>query len=383
MIPVNLENLTRPGGSAAGKVAFVSSSSNPGHGSTRLSVIIVNYRSWPDVLTLVSSLAESPGVNSGTCEILIVDNASPEPSPTSLLDPGPGIRLILRSDNAGFASGVNAGWRASTSPWLLVLNPDVIPDAGFVESVLDRIESYGKRPEGEPGIVGFGLRNPDGSRQPSVGAFPGLFRTIWEQLIPRPRRKYQPDWRVKPGPVDWVTGACLLLNATMLEAVGGMDEEFFLYHEEVALCRSAHRLGWRVEFDPGVSVVHLRPFEYRPISPKMRVITRHSKLLYFQKHLPPWQFAALSAAVKVEARVRGIWSVRRGNREEARSWQAVEKVAKGLEAGTLEGGRAVLNLAETVEDDADDPEPAPRLLTSIQAPSTIHGTSHGTRRLQP
>jgi GT2 family glycosyltransferase len=322
-------------------------------------------------------------VASGTCEILIVDNASPEPIPSALLEPNHGRRLLLQPHNGGFASGVNAGWHASRAPWLLVLNPDVIPDANFLENVLDRIEKGNKQPEGPPGIVGFGLRNPDGSRQPSVGAFPGLFRTVWEQLIPRVRRKYQPDWLVRPGPVDWVTGACMLLDTKMLEAVGGMDEEFFLYHEEVALCRSARTRGWRVEFDPSIAVVHLRPLQNRPISPKMRVITRHSKLLYFRKHLPAWQFQALSAAVKAEARVRAAWNLRRGNTEEVRSWRAIEQVARGLDAGTFEGGRAVLDLAETVEENPDEPEEPAPWAARRKAKRKIPGRSHGTRHLQP
>ena len=105
----------------------------------------------------------------------------------------------------------------------------------------------------------------------------------------------------------------------MLEELGGMDDDFFLYYEEVALCRSARTRGWSVEYDPGVSVVHLRPLQNRPISPKMRVITRHSKLLYFRKHLPPWQFAALKSIVRVEARIRAAWCRVRLRAEEARS----------------------------------------------------------------
>jgi GT2 family glycosyltransferase len=387
MIPVYLENLTRPGGSVAGKVGCVSSSSsNPSTDSTSLSVVIVNYQSWPDVLSLVASLANSPSIESGSTEILVVDNASAEPVPTPLLDPKPGIRLLFQPTNAGFASGVNAGWRASRAAWLLVLNPDIVADPKLIEDVLGRIRKYGERSEGEPGIVGFGLRNPDGSRQPSVGVFPGLFRTVWEQLIPRGRRKYQPDWRVRPGPVDWVTGACMLLNSRMLEDVGGMDEEFFLYYEEVALCRSALRKGWRVEFDPEVSVVHLRPLQNRPISSKMRVITRHSKLLYFRKHRPAWEFGALNVAVRLEARVRQAWSRHRGQLEEARAWRAVERVARELADGKSKGGRAILELAEAVETPLDDPEEPPRrvnLTTSLEAPRKIHGKSQGTRPIPP
>ena len=66
---------------------------------------------------------------------------------------------------------------------------------------------------GPPGIVGFGLRNPDGSPQGSVGVFPTLARSIREQFIPRSRRKYQPGWRIRSGRVDWVTGACMLVNS--------------------------------------------------------------------------------------------------------------------------------------------------------------------------
>jgi N-acetylglucosaminyl-diphospho-decaprenol L-rhamnosyltransferase len=346
-------------------------------GSAILSVVIVNYRSWPDVARLVSALADSPSVASGTCEIVVVDNASDQPIPPPLLNPKPGIRLTLRRENGGFSSGVNAGWRASNCPWLLVLNPDVIPGDGLIEEVLERIGGYSGLASGAPGVVGFDLRNPDGSRQPSVGVFPGLVRTVCEQLIPRDRRKYQPEWKLRPGPVDWVTGACMLLNARMLEQVGGMDEDFFLYYEEVALCHSARGRGWRVEYDPGVSIVHLRPLQNRSISPKMRVITRHSKLLYFRKHLPSWQFAALNAAVRVEARLRGAWCRARSRAEEARSWRAVDRVATLLGAGADLGSRAILALAESVEE-SDGSFP-----TTLESPRQTHGRSHGTRPLSP
>ncbi len=223
-------------------------------------------------------------------------------------------------------------------------------------------------------------RNEDGSRQPSVGAYPGLARTLWEQLIPRHRRKYQPDWRLRPGPVDWVTGACLLVDRRLLDDLGGMDEDFFLYHEEVALCRSATRRGWLVEFDPAVTVIHLRPLQNRPISPKMRVITRHSKLLYFRKHLPGWQFQALALGVRVEARIRRGFGRDRG--PESRSWRTVERVARTLAAGGDLGGPEVLALAESVEESADDGEPqrAAKLDRGPRRPPTrVSGTSQRTR----
>jgi hypothetical protein len=325
-------------------------------GEPSLTVVIVNYDSWPDVLRLSASLAATPEVAAGACEILIVDNASPGAIPDELTEPcrWPGVRLVARLDNGGFAAGVNAGWCASRSPWLLVLNPDVVVPEGRLARIIGRVSRFESDPAAAPGIVGFALRNPDGSRQPSVGAFPNLARTVWEQLIPRSRRKYQAGWRIRSGPVGWVTGACMLVSARLLDAIGGMDEEFFLYYEEVALCRSSWELGRRVEFDPDVNVIHRHPLQNRAISPKMRVITRHSKLLYFRKHLPRWQFVGLSWIVSTEAKVRGVGAMVQGRTESVRAWRAIGEVARAFRAGTEPRGPDVLALAEAAT------APAPR-----------------------
>ena len=141
----------------------------------------------------------------------------------------------------------------------------------------------------------------------------------------------------------------MLVNARLMESAGGMDEDFFLYHEEVAFSRVAHQRGWRVEFDPNVRVVHRHPLQNRAISPKMRVITRHSKLLYFRKHLPRWQFHALAAIVRLESAVRGRWSAVRGRRDEARAWAGVAEIEWRLRRGDAVRGRDVLALAEAME----------------------------------
>jgi GT2 family glycosyltransferase len=314
----------------------------------RLAVIIVNHEGWADVLRLTASLTEQPEFASGQCQIVVVDNASRAPVPEAFSGSGlrPGLRLIARPDNGGFAAGVNAGWHVARSPWLLVLNPDVEVARGFLAQVCERLERYDSDANGPPGIVGFGLRNPDGSPQGSVGVFPSLARTIREQFIPRSRRKYQAGWRIRSGPVDWVTGACMLVNAAMLVAVGGMDEDFFLYYEEVALCRAAWQRGWRVQFDASVDVVHRHPLQTRIVSPKIRVITRHSKLMYFLKHLPRWQFVSLARMIELEAAMRRTGARVLGWRTEARAWQTVGQIAGELRSGLGPRGREILALAE-------------------------------------
>ncbi len=354
----------------------------------RLTVIIVNYESWPDVARLVESLISDAEFASGECRVVVVDNDSRGPIPELFSHRPQGLEFIARSDNGGFAVGVNTGWRTARSRWLLVLNPDVETTTGFLGRVSARLDHYEADPSGTPGIVGFGLRNADDSPQGSVGAFPSLARSLWEQFLPRSRRKYQPGWRIRPGAVDWVTGACMLLNSRMIADLGGMDEDFFLYHEEVAFCRVARRRGWRVVYDPSVSVVHRHPLQNRTISPKMRIVTRHSKLLYFLKHLPRWQFWTLTAIVIIEATVQELWSRCQGRRDEVRAWQTIAEVARRLRRGIPLRGRAILELAEsaTMPDCECEGEPASEAGTypafSRRGPASLQGSARMHRGRQ-
>ena len=270
---------------------------------------------------------------SGACDVVVVDNGSAGPVPSEFTRPRPGVRLLTRRENGGYAVGVNAGWRTSRSPWLLLLNPDVVLGKGQLDRVAALAAGFEAAPGNAPGVVGFALLSPDGSPRPSVGVFPDLSRTLREQLIPRSRRKYQTGWPVRPGIVDWVTGACMLVSSRLLDVLGGLDEDFFLYYEEVALCRMAHRLGWRVEYDPRVVATRLSPLQNRPISPMLRIITRHSKLLYFRKHLKFWQFSCLSWVICWEAVFRGGWAWVRGCSEQARAWGTTREISRMLWAG--------------------------------------------------
>lgn len=322
-----------------------------------LSVVVVNYNGWPDVERLDEALAQAPEVRDGRCELLVVDNASDGAVPPSLVRPRPGVRLIPRTQNDGFAAGVNTGWRASQGRWLLLLNPDVVAGPDLIGRVLERIQAFEAHGPDRVGLVGFGLRNPDGSRQGSVGAEPGLARAVVEVFLPRSRRKYKADWNTRPGPVPWVTGAAALVRAQVLAELGGMDEAFFLYYEEVALCRAARDRGWLVLYDPSVELVHERPLQGRAVSPALRVITRHSLLLYYRTHLPR-QFPVLAWLVGLEAWLRGSLAGLRGRTAEARAWQLVGRLAPAMRQGSPLAGRAVLELAQNAIAGRPGPIPA-------------------------
>ena len=273
-----------------------------------LTVVIVNYNSWPDVARLVAALAGSPEVATGVAEVVVVDNASDGPDPRRAPAPAAG----RPADRPGRERRIRRRGQRRLARRAGPLAPGAQPRrrgrrrAGSAQVVApDRASSRpSRRTAGDrrirppqPRRVAAALR-----RAPSP-ASPGR---VWEQLIPRSRRKYQADWRTRAGPVAWVTGACMLVNARLLDDAGRDGRGFLpLLRRSRALPVGPATRGWRVEFDPTVAVVHLRPLQNRALSPKMRVITRHSKLLYFRKHLPRWQFLGLSWIVRLEAAVPG------------------------------------------------------------------------------
>ncbi|WP_152050703.1 glycosyltransferase [Tautonia marina] len=310
-----------------------------------LAIVIVNFNSWPDCERLVEAMAAALTRIDGGCELILVDNASDAPPPSGVTGRS-GIRVLLSPDNAGFAAGVNTAWRQTAARWLLLLNPDTFADSDLPSKILDRIASYEARAEGPPGIVGFALSNEDGSRQHSVGSFPTLAGCLLEVCTPRSRRKYWSLSRTRPGPVPWVTGACLLVQTVVLDQFGGMDEDFFLYHEEVALCRSARDRGWSVEFDDSITLGHLRPLQSRAISPVLRIVTRHSKLLYFLKFRPRWEARILGWVIACEARFRRLVCRMAGRTDDANAWNAVEWVARTLDSDRGLRGVEVRRFAE-------------------------------------
>ena len=140
-------------------------------------------------------------------------------------------------------------------------------------------------------------------------------------------------------------------------------------------------MGWRVEYDPSVTVIHRHPLQNRPISPMMRVITRHSKLLYFLKHLPRWQFESLAAIVSAEALIKGIWSRLIRSREDARAWETIAEITRRMREGRGPRGREVLAFAQSVK--------SGRAFGRMDPPVPRHGeirackeASHPTRRFE-
>jgi GT2 family glycosyltransferase len=298
----------------------------------RLSVIVVNYHQWADTAALVRQLRAAPALRRGAAEVVIVDNHSPAHPLVGRLRRLAGVSLRRWRHNRGFARAVNEGCRLARGDWVLLLNPDMTLEPSFLDKALARAERLAAA-EPSAGILGFGLTNLDGSRQLSAGPFPTLAGTLARLALPRSRRKYSLLPPNACGRVDWVTGCCLLVRRACWEDLGGLDPEYFLYYEDVDLCRRARRRGWGVWYEPGLSAVHHHPLHARTVPAHLRVITRHALLTYARKHWAGWQLRVLARVVRTEAWWRGARACWRGDAEAAGLFADLGRIAADLARG--------------------------------------------------
>jgi N-acetylglucosaminyl-diphospho-decaprenol L-rhamnosyltransferase len=218
-----------------------------------LSAIIVVYKTPAELATAVDSLRrQSPPPD----EIVVVDNGAAE---QEAVPRGPGLdgaHIERPPTNLGFGAGCDLGAMVASGEELLVMNADVVLDAGAVRALVERLRS-------DDGIAVVGPRIlSNGDLEPSARAFPklrtGLLgrRSLLTRLLLRSGR-HPAEFRQSygGGGVDWVKGACMLIRRSAFEAVGGFDEEFWMYWEDADLCRRLVDAGWRVHLEP-TAVVH-------------------------------------------------------------------------------------------------------------------------------
>ena len=315
-----------------------------GHEQPRLAVVIVNYGHWQETSELVRQLHGAACTRRGTAEVVVVDNHSSPHSLGARLRRLPGISLRRWGSNRGFARAANEGCRLSAGDWCLLLNPDVSVTPDFLDRVLaltDQLSAQDPR----AGIVGFQLRNADGSLQLSSGFFPSLFGTLAGLARPRTRRKYRQLPVRHRSRTCWVTGCCLLVRRACWQQLGGFDEDFFLYYEDVDLCRRARAHGWSVWYEPALQVVHHRPLHSRAVPPYLRLVTRHALLTYADRHWPTWQAGFLARVLQAESWLRRCWAGWHGRRADAAVFADMGAIASAMAQGDGPAARGRLRLA--------------------------------------
>jgi GT2 family glycosyltransferase len=294
-----------------------------------LSVVIVNYHTWEDTARLVRQLRRSDSFRSAAAEVMVVDNGSPPHPQRARLRRAEGVSLRCWGRNRGFARAVNEGVRLSRGDWLLLLNPDVSVADDFLDGVMTLADRLDRESPGV-GIAGLGLRDADGRPQGSAGPFPTFGSTVLGLLRPRAWREYHRS--PAAGPVDWVSGCGMMVRRRVLVELGGLDPAFFLYYEDVDLCRRARQAGWEVRHEPALALVHHRPLHGRPVPAGVRLLTRQSLLTYAARHWRPWQARWLARLVGLEAALRA-WKARRAGEADARVFDRLGQVARSLGRG--------------------------------------------------
>jgi N-acetylglucosaminyl-diphospho-decaprenol L-rhamnosyltransferase len=248
-------------------------------GAAAVAVVIVTYDSAQDLPACLPSLARA--ADGRELDVLVVDNASRDGS--AEVARSLAVKVLENPVNQGYARAINRGARLTAAPWLLVANPDITLAPTALARLLDTAAA-------DPGIgcVGPHLVNPDGSDYPTgrrfpsilVGALHALLGTVWPGN-PATRRYHMTGVdRSVPIQVDWVSGACMLLRRAAFDQVGGFDEGYFMYNEDMDLCLQLGRAGWRVVFDPGALVVHRVGGSTRH-APYRKVLNHHRSAFRF------------------------------------------------------------------------------------------------------
>ena len=252
-----------------------------------LAIVVVSYNTAYHLKRCLLSLKKNP-LSVGSSVVVVVDNASTDGSPQMVREKFPWVYLIENRENLGFARGCNIGIKAVNARYYLLLNSD----AAVMGNALDVLVSF-MDVNPDVGAAGGLILTEDGEIQPSTLVYPTYFNLIFSRAslfskLPVFRWKMQELRRVpdRIADVPALAGGFLILRAEALEEVGLLDERFFIYLEDIDICKRLRKAGWRVVFNPNARILHT----WGASSSKRRAMAfwwHHvSMFKYFQKHYP-------------------------------------------------------------------------------------------------
>jgi N-acetylglucosaminyl-diphospho-decaprenol L-rhamnosyltransferase len=280
--------------------------------AAELAVVIVNYNAGAYLERCLASLEVHRG--DLAVDVLVIDNASQDGSHVDAAARHPGTRLVENAENVFLSPAWNQGIRETDAPFLLLLNPDAEIWRGTLADLVAVARAHPRA-----GIVGPRVLNPDGTVYASGRAFPSVKDAVGHAFLgtlrpdnPFTRRYQLGGWdRATAREVDWVSGCCMLMPREALEAVGGFDEVFPLYGEELDMASRLRDAGWSVLYTPAVEVIHEIGVSTGR-SRRMLVIHSDSVFRYYRKHRAqgwrrltlPFAWAALRLRAELES-IRG------------------------------------------------------------------------------
>ncbi|MGA2528636.1 MAG: glycosyltransferase family 2 protein [Acidimicrobiales bacterium] len=248
--------------------------------SKSLSAVVVTYNAGEAIAGCLASLREN-----GISDIVVVDNGSSEVSLEPVHEPGVPARLLRPERNLGYGAGANLGVSKAEGELVFICNPDLVVEPGAIERLSRALQA---RPDAA--VAGPMLMEPDGSVYPSGRSFPslgdalghGFVGLFWRDNPWTRRYRLIGESQREARDADWVSGAGFLVRRGSFEAVGGFDEAYFMYVEDVDLCWRLHRSGWAVIYVPSARVVHEQGLSTSR-HPYRMLVAHHRSILRFAR----------------------------------------------------------------------------------------------------
>ena len=260
-----------------------------------VSVIVVSYNTREILRVCLESLyadIDAPA----ELEVIVIDNASRDESADMVAACFPHIQLIRSAANLGFAAANNLGFQRAQGRYIVLLNPDTQLGSGVLQTAISHMDAHPSA-----GLAGGRLIDRDGRLQPSARVFPSLlneFLVLSGLAVRFPASRFfgrfDRTWAdpMQASEVDWVPGAFTIIRHEALRAVGPFDERYFLYYEEVDLCRRFKTADWQVWYWPDIEVRHwggessktVENVEFNASGSQLTLWRMRSGLLYYRKH---------------------------------------------------------------------------------------------------
>lgn len=253
-----------------------------------ISIIIVSYNTAECLQRCIAHLEKEKDA----LEIIVVDNASTDDSANLIKTKFPFVKLISNRVNEGFGSANNRGAEKASGKYLVLLNSDAFPKPGALSTALKKMQENPKI-----GIGGARLIDAKEIPQHSARSFPSVLNDFLRlsgladrfpdsRFFGHAEKTWMPQ--DKPMQVDWVTGAFMIIPKSLYQQAGGFDERFFLYYEEVDLCKKVKELGLQIWYWPDVIVEHIGGISSEQFSSRREKWRMQSALLYYRKHHGYW-----------------------------------------------------------------------------------------------
>jgi GT2 family glycosyltransferase len=253
-----------------------------------VSFIIVSWNVCDLLRRCQSSVLREAEACQQSTETIVVDNASSDGSAEMLRLEFPQVHVIANSENVGFTRANNQALAIAQGRYLFLLNPDTELRPGALRGLIDFMEGHPRA-----GMVGPRLFYGDGTPQSSRRRFPTLATAFFEstklqQWFPRNRiltRYYMLDTRDdETQPVDWINGSAMFVRRDVYDQIGGFDEQFFMYSEELDWCYRIHESGWQIFYLPSVEITHYEGKSSEQVVARRDIYFHSSKIRFFRKY---------------------------------------------------------------------------------------------------